>query len=132
MKKEMYVVLGKTGLPEMIYEDIEMAKSKSSVFYVVPVNSDKISKAYDMTERVGDVTKRVKSIICKQLNIKDVKLNDDIFNDLNMDSLDEVEVLMLLEKEFDVNISTSDLHSLKINTVKDIVEGIIIKLNKKC
>lgn len=70
-----------------------------------------------------ETTQRVIAIIVKQLNVNveevvlEVKLSD-----LGADSLDNVELMMELEKEFDVKIPDNDLE--KIITVGDAIDYI--------
>ncbi|MFH1188031.1 MAG: acyl carrier protein [bacterium] len=66
---------------------------------------------------------RVKEIITEQLGVdeKEVKL-DASFVDLGADSLDNVELVMGLEAEFDIEISDEDAE--KILTVGDAVNYI--------
>lgn len=52
-----------------------------------------------------------------------VKLETHLINDLGLDSLDQVEVIMAVEDEF--NIDIDDVASEKLFTVKDIVEFVI-------
>lgn len=64
---------------------------------------------------------KVKKLLAEQLNISVDTINEDskIIEDLGADSLDVVEMLMVLEDEFDVTVS--DEESLKLKTVGDIV-----------
>lgn len=56
-----------------------------------------------------------------------IKNDDSIVNDLDADSIASEELLMALEKEFDVEIS--DKESEKITTVQSIIDFIKINLN---
>ena len=71
---------------------------------------------------------KVKQLLAKQLNVKEdsIKLESRIFEDLNADSLDVVELLMTLEDEFGVVVSDEEATSIK--TVADIVK--LIDSNK--
>lgn len=64
---------------------------------------------------------KVKSLLANQLNIDESKIDETskIVDDLGADSLDVVELLMVLEDEF--GISISDEQALEIKTVADIV-----------
>ena len=72
---------------------------------------------------------KVKSLLANQLNIDESKIEESskIIDDLGADSLDVVELLMVLEDEFGVSIS--DEQALEIKTVGDIVK-IIEESNK--
>jgi acyl carrier protein len=70
---------------------------------------------------MSDVAEKVKNIICEQLNVaeEDVVPDASFVDDLGADSLDQVELIMAMEEEFDVSISDEDAE--KITTVKDAV-----------
>lgn len=75
------------------------------------------------------VSDKVIEMLASQLNIsKDkVQLNAKLIEDLGADSLDMVEMLMLVEEEFGLSIPDEDAMNLK--TVGDIVN--YIEANKK-
>ena len=68
------------------------------------------------------VEERIKKIICEQLEVneKDVVPAASFVDDLGADSLDQVELIMAMEEEFDISIS--DEEAEKIVTVRDAVE----------
>ncbi|HDZ23538.1 MAG TPA: acyl carrier protein [Desulfobacteraceae bacterium] len=70
------------------------------------------------------VEEKVKKIICEQLNVseEDVVPEASFVDDLGADSLDQVELIMAMEEEFDVSIPDEDAE--KIGTVKDAVDYI--------
>ena len=72
---------------------------------------------------------KVREIICNQLGKPEdkVTLETDLVEDLGADSLDEVEMLMALEEEF--NMSIPDEACVNLKTVNDIVT--FIDNNKK-
>ncbi len=65
---------------------------------------------------------KVRKLLAEQLNIapEKVELKSRVIEDLGADSLDVVEMLMVLEDEF--NITVSDEESLQLKTVGDIVK----------
>lgn len=73
---------------------------------------------------------KVKKLLAEQLNIdpNKVDLKSRVIEDLGADSLDVVEMLMVLEDEF--NITVSDEESLQLKTVADIVNLIDSKVKK--
>ena len=73
---------------------------------------------------MADVAEKVKKIICEQLNVaeEDVVPTASFVDDLGADSLDQVELIMAMEEEFDVSISDEDAE--KIVTVKDAIDYI--------
>jgi acyl carrier protein len=64
---------------------------------------------------------KVKKLLAEQLNINADTITESsrVIEDLGADSLDVVEMLMVLEDEF--NVTVSDEESLKLKTVGDIV-----------
>lgn len=70
---------------------------------------------------MADIEERVKRIICEQLDVeeKDVVPTASFVDDLGADSLDQVELIMAMEEEFDVSISDDDAE--KIATVQDAI-----------
>lgn len=73
---------------------------------------------------MADIDERVINIICDQLNVgkEDVVPEASFVDDLGADSLDQVELIMAMEEEFDVSISDEDAE--KIATVKDAIDYI--------
>jgi len=73
---------------------------------------------------------KVRKMLAEQLNISVDKVKPDsrVIEDLGADSLDVVEMLMLLEDEF--NITVSDEESVDLKTVADIVKVIENKTKK--
>jgi acyl carrier protein len=73
---------------------------------------------------MGDIESKVKSIICEQLNVaeEDVLPEASFVDDLGADSLDQVELIMAMEEEFDLSIPDEDAE--KIATVQDAIDYI--------
>ena len=73
---------------------------------------------------------KVRKLLAEQLNIAPdkVDLKSRVIEDLGADSLDVVEMLMVLEDEF--NVTVSDEESLELKTVGDIVNLIDSKTKK--
>ena len=70
------------------------------------------------------VADKVKGIIVEQLGVDEEEVTPDasFVDDLGADSLDEVELLMVFEEEFGLEIPDEDAE--KITRVKDAVEYI--------
>lgn len=68
-----------------------------------------------------DNTDRVFEIVCQQLGVTRDKLSNEtnIFADLGADSLDQVELILELEEEFDINIP--DEQAEKVQTIGQLV-----------
>jgi acyl carrier protein len=76
-----------------------------------------------------DVFERLANIISTKTKVKkeEITLDSDFELDLNLDSLDIVEIVMAIEDEFNITISDDDV--LKLKTVKDAVEYIQNKIS---
>jgi len=70
------------------------------------------------------VEEKIKKIICEQLEVseEDVVPEASFVDDLGADSLDQVELIMAMEEEFDISIS--DEEAEKIITVRNAIEYI--------
>jgi acyl carrier protein len=70
------------------------------------------------------VEDKIRKIICEQLDVpeKDVVPEASFVDDLGADSLDQVELIMAMEEEFDVSIPDEDAE--KIAKVQDAVDYI--------
>jgi acyl carrier protein len=79
---------------------------------------------------MSDVEARVKSLIVDKLGVKEAQVTSEasFTTDLGADSLDTVELIMDLEKEFDIQISDEDAQ--KIGTVGDAIAHIENSLQK--
>ena len=73
---------------------------------------------------MASVEEKVKKIICEQLDVpeKDVVPEASFVDDLGADSLDQVELIMAMEEEFDLSIPDEDAE--KIATVQDAIDYI--------
>ena len=71
-----------------------------------------------------EVFEKVKETIIEQLGVADTAVTTEasFIDDLGADSLDIVELIMVLEEEFDMEIPDADAE--KIVTVGDVVEYI--------
>ena len=80
---------------------------------------------------MASVQERVIDIVAEQLGVDKEKItpNTSFVNDLGADSLDQVELVMELEEEFDINIP--DDAAEKIQTVGQAVEYIEAGMNGK-
>ena len=73
---------------------------------------------------MADIAQKIKEIICEQLDVSadDVVPEASFVDDLGADSLDQVELIMAMEEEFDISISDEDAE--KIATVQDAINYI--------
>ena len=73
---------------------------------------------------MATVEEKVKKIICDQLDVPvdDVVPEASFVDDLGADSLDQVELIMAMEEEFDISIPDEDAE--KIGTVQNAIDYI--------
>ncbi|MCJ7687431.1 MAG: acyl carrier protein [Desulfobacteraceae bacterium] len=71
---------------------------------------------------MSDIEGKIKKIICEQLDVpeEDVVPEASFVDDLGADSLDQVELIMAMEEEFDVSIPDEDAEN--IGTVQDAID----------
>jgi acyl carrier protein len=70
----------------------------------------------ELTQRVLKVIAASKRIPLEQVTV------DSEFQQLNIDSMDAVEILFALENEFDINIPDEDVR--EVRNVRQMVEGV--------
>ena len=72
-----------------------------------------------------EVVSKIKELIKNSLGVKEEEITPDssFIDDLGADSLDIVELVMLIEKEFDIEIPDEDAE--KISTVQDAIDYIL-------
>lgn len=74
-----------------------------------------------------EIFEKLKPILADKLYIQEIEINTgSSFNDLGADSLDQVEVLMSIETEF--NIAITDHEMEKVRTVQDVIDLISNKI----
>ena len=76
-----------------------------------------------------EILEKVKTIVAERLRVPRENLTEasSFVDDLGADSLDQAELVMELEDEFNFQIPEDEAQSIK--TVKDAVEYIIAKMN---
>lgn len=72
-----------------------------------------------------EVVSKVKELICQSLGVSEdeIKPDSSFIDDLGADSLDIVELVMLIEKDFNIEIPDEDAE--KISTVQDAIDYIV-------
>ena len=75
-----------------------------------------------------EILEKVKDLIADKLGVErdEVVEEASLIDDLGADSLDLVDLVMVFEEEFGVKIEDEELENIK--TVKDVVDGIMKKL----
>ena len=78
---------------------------------------------------MSDITDRVKKIVVEHLNVDESKVSDEasFIDDLGADSLDNVELVMAFEEEFDIEIPDDAAET--IQTFGDAVKFINDKMS---
>lgn len=81
-----------------------------------------------MNTTAAEIETRVKKIVIEQLGVKEEEVSStaSFVDDLGADSLDQVELVMALEEEFETEIPDGDAE--KIMTIKDAVEYILTRM----
>ncbi len=69
---------------------------------------------------VNDLSDRIQSMVAEQLGVEPAEVTKDasIFDDLGADSLDVVELVMILEEAFDIEIPDDAVEEMR--TIGDI------------
>jgi acyl carrier protein len=90
------------------------------------VGSNNLKKSTNLNggKEMSSIEKRVKEIVAEQLGVDEAQVTGEasFMDDLGADSLDQVELVMALEEEFDIEISDEDAE--KIATVQDAIDYI--------
>ena len=78
---------------------------------------------------IKEITAKVTDIIVKKLGVEETQVTPDasFTKDLGADSLDTVEVMLELEKEFNIQIDEADQG--KVQNVGDVINYLNAKLN---
>ncbi len=74
------------------------------------------------------IFEKVKELLCDNLGIdeNDITMDASLIDDLNIDSLDVVELIMAVEEEFGIEIPEGDVE--KVSTVGGMVDYISSKI----
>lgn len=73
---------------------------------------------------------KLKKIIAKRfkLKVEDIKPTDELINDYNADSIEQIEIIMDFEDKYGINIPDEDVEKLK--TVQDCFDYVNQKVKK--
>lgn len=77
---------------------------------------------------MADITERVRKVVIEHLDQDPAKVTPEasFYDDLGADSLDDLELVMALEEEFDVEIPDDEAEAVK--TVGDVITLITSKV----
>ncbi len=68
------------------------------------------------------IFEKISEILCELSGIKDMKPEDDLKEDLALDSLSMVTLLLEIEETFEIELDESDMNPFDLNTVEDAVK----------
>ena len=68
------------------------------------------------------IFEKISEILCELSGIKEIKPEDDLKEDLALDSLSMVTLLLEIEETFEVQLDESDMNPFDLNTVEDAVK----------
>jgi acyl carrier protein len=74
-----------------------------------------------------EIFEKLENIIAEELevDVSDIDIDQDFYNELDIDSLDLIDIVCAVEIEFDISISDSEV--MEIETPRDLVNLIIQK-----
>ena len=78
----------------------------------------------------SDVSDQIKSIVTKTTNNELITEESDLHYDLDLDSLEKLEIIVECEREYGIEIHEVEIDSLE--TVGKLIELIWYKLNVRC
>mgnify|MGYP000920611035 FL=1 len=65
---------------------------------------------------------KISEILCELSGIKEIKPEDNLKEDLALDSLSMVTLLLEIEEIFEIELDESDMNPFDLNTVEDAVK----------
>lgn len=69
-----------------------------------------------------EIFEKISEILCELSGIKDIKPEDDLKEDLALDSLSMVTLLLEIDETFEIELDESDMNPFDLNTVEDAVK----------
>ena len=99
-------------------------------FAVTAVLFSKHQQLSMMEKTFEQLTSEIVETISDRLGVDNtININDNLINDLGADSLDTVELIMDIERKYDVHLSDDETSEIK--TVRDIVTHVYNAINQK-
>ena len=82
-------------------------------------------------DQSNEIETRIRRLISENLGVDETEItsNANIEHDLGADSLDRVELVMMIEEEFEIEVADAEAEDIK--TVKDAVDYVTKQLHKK-
>jgi len=77
-----------------------------------------------------EVFDKIKSVLVEEFEVEaeSVSLESNLFTDLEMDSLDAIDLMVTLDKELGIEIKTEEMQDMR--TVKDVCDFILASGNE--
>ena len=69
-----------------------------------------------------EIFEKISKILSELSGIKEIKPEDDLKEDLALDSLSMVTLLLEIEETFEIELDESDMNPFDLNTVEDAVK----------
>lgn len=69
-----------------------------------------------------EIFEKISEILCELSGIKEIKPEDNLKEDLALDSLSMVTLLFEIEEIFEIELNESDMNPFDLNTVEDAVK----------
>ncbi|WP_415396525.1 acyl carrier protein [Sulfurimonas sp. CS5] len=64
-----------------------------------------------------------------EVSVDDISMEANLFTDLELDSLDAIDLMVTLDKELDIEIKTEDMKDLR--TIKDVCDFVLDTSNNE-
>lgn len=75
------------------------------------------------------VYEKIKNVLMEEFEVKgdDISMDANLFTDLELDSLDAIDLMVTLDKELDIEIKTQEMKDLR--TIKDVCDFVLSATN---
>jgi len=72
-----------------------------------------------------EVYEKIKAVLVDEFEVEedDIKMEANLFTDLELDSLDAIDLMVTLDKELDVEIKTEEMQDMR--TIQDVYDFIV-------
>ena len=78
-----------------------------------------------------EVYSQVKTILVEEfeIEVEDISMDANLFTDLELDSLDAIDLMVTLDKELEIEIKTEDMKDIR--TIKDVCDFVLNTVNNE-
>lgn len=72
-----------------------------------------------------EVYEKIKSVLVEEFEVEadDITMESNLFTDLELDSLDAIDLMVTLDKELGVEIKTEEMQNIR--TIKDVCDFVL-------